>query len=136
MFVSEVSNLASAVAELMGEEDGVDAGVPRGTRDEWREFFADGVFSVLFGAFVDLASGASSAASSPAALDALGAALARIPDEQLFDHQLPAKFLVEDVDCDANFPEKLLFLLNHLCPLVAAAEAPAVQRTAFRLLLR
>ena len=68
-----------------------------------------------------------------------------IPDGPLFTHQLKPKFLVEDVDCDANFPEPLLFLLNHLGPLVVEAACDneakvrrgrAAQVAAYKLLYR
>ena len=68
-----------------------------------------------------------------------------IPDGPLFSHQLKPKFLVEDVDCDANFSEPLLFLLNHLGPLVVDAACDhrakerrgrAAQVAAYRLLYR
>jgi hypothetical protein len=48
---------------------------------------------------------------------------------------LPAKFLADDVDCDATFPDKLLFLLNHLAPMLASDQR-AIQLTAFHLLFR
>ena len=132
MFTREVSLLAGAVASILEKKD---SSVPQSTTDEWKEFFAQGIFSVLLRRFVEVASGIDQEESSSVA-SALGQALDHIPEEQLLDHELEPKFLVEDVDCDANFPEKLLFLLNHLCPLVGTASAEAVQETAFKLLLR
>ncbi len=131
LFLAEVCHLARTVAELLRHPS---VSGDAEACDTWNDYFTETVFSVLLCCFVDVAAAASSV--SPACIRSLGEALQYIPDQQLFSHQLPAKFLVEDVDCDANFPEKLLFLLNHLCPLVAAAEVTHVQETAFRLLLR
>ena len=58
-----------------------------------------------------------------------------IPDDQLFQHSLEPKFLVQDVDCDGSFPDNLLFLMNHLAPLVTCQQR-AIQMTATNLLMR
>lgn len=130
-----MAELAAAVAGRMSADDGNAA--PEDVRTEWEEFFAEGVFSVLLTAFAGLAAGEGEASDQALehAASGLAAALPLVPDRQLFEHQLPAKFLVEDVDCDANFPESLLFLLNHLCPLVNS-QLPPVRVTAFSLLQR
>ena len=45
------------------------------------------------------------------------------------------RFLVEDLDSDGNFPDNLLFLLNHLTPLISS-EHHSLQTTSFVLLSR
>ena len=133
-------DLASKVAEILSSGDARNA--PENVREEWSEFFAEGIFSVLLSAFVRLSASAKSgepASSSPsspallAVLRALGPALLHIPDKQLFEHQLEAKYFADDVD--SSLPEPFLFLMNHLCPLLTSVDRP-VKATAFHLLSR
>ncbi len=132
MFISSVSDLTSSAVNLIATSR-----CPASTVSEWAEFFASGIYSVLFAAYVNLAyADDSDYEHRMTTCSNLGLALLQMPDEQLFEHSLPPKFNVDDVDCDANFPEKLLFLLNHLCPLISAADAPKLQSSAFSLLLR
>ena len=51
-------------------------------------------------------------------LSALGAALAFIPDKELFGHRLEPKYFA-DTDVESSLPENVLFLLNHLSPILA-----------------
>jgi len=66
-------------------------------------------------------------------LVACGDALRLAPAARMASqHRLPAKFFAEDVDAaSAGADEKLLFLLNHLCPIVAAPEEDIAARRAW-----
>ena len=145
--------------------------------EEWQNFFADGIYSVLLNTFVSLASrlkphmvlqlemkGKSKITKqAPKSivnanlenklhvessndilvsqlLNSLGSALRAIPDEQLFEsHDLPAKFNTQDIiTCSPEqlaLPDKIVFLLNHLFPLLPCKER-SVQTTTFHLLNR
>ena len=145
--------------------------------EEWQNFFADGIYSVLLNTFVKLASRLKShmvlqleikgktkiTKQAPKSivnaylenklhvesstdilvsqlLNSLGSALRMIPDEQLFEsHDLPAKFNTQDViTCSPEqlaLPDKIVFLLNHLFPLLPCKER-SVQTTTFHLLNR
>ncbi len=65
-----------------------------------------------------------------------GDALRLIPMDQLIQHSLPARFLASDVDAtEPSLPDNLVFLLNHVAPLLEA-KSRSVQSTAFHLLQR
>jgi hypothetical protein len=131
VFSREVINLSAAVSEILAFSE-ADSVVPANVKEEWEEFFSEGIFSALINTFVRMSSRSSSstAASAPApeeeaysrlsVLRSLGPALRFIPDKQLFEHRLEPKYFADDVD--SVLPEKLLFLVNHLCPMVAAEE--------------
>ena len=139
--------------------------------EEWQNFFADGIYSVILNTFVCMASTFQDNMKSKAGkrfedksvehndegrnmdiintstsmlnvqlLSALGSTLRTVPDEQLIEsHGLPAKFNTQDVmTCTPEqlaLPDKIVFLLNHLCPLLSSTER-AIQTTAFYLLSR
>ena len=53
-------------------------------------------------------------------LGALGSALAFIPDKDLFAHSLQPKYFADtDAEGSGGLPDNVLFLLNHLCPMLA-----------------
>ena len=71
----------------------------------------------------------------------MGQSLRLIPAEQLLSHKLPAKYIADDLDSaeTTTFPENLVFMLNHLVPMLSCGrgtffERRSVQLTAFRLL--
>ena len=70
-------------------------------------------------------------------LSALGSALHFIPDKELFGHRLEPKYFA-DTDVESSLPENILFLLNHLCPILAP-DSPGgvtVKTAVFKLLDR
>ena len=70
-------------------------------------------------------------------LSALGSALHFIPDKELFGHRLEPKYFA-DTDVESSLPENILFLLNHLCPMLAP-DSPGgvtVKTAVFKLLDR
>jgi hypothetical protein len=123
VFSREVINLSAAVSEILAFSE-ADSVVPANVKEEWEEFFSEGIFSALINTFVRMSSRSSSstAASAPAPEEEASSrpALRFIPDKQLFEHRLEPKYFADDVD--SVLPEKLLFLVNHLCPMVAAEE--------------
>jgi hypothetical protein len=58
-----------------------------------------------------------------------------MPPEQLQSHKLPAKYVTDDLDSSetSSFPENLVFILNHLVPMLSC-ERRSVQTTAYKLL--
>ena len=70
-------------------------------------------------------------------LSALGSALTFIPDKELFGHRLEPKYFA-DTDVESGLPENILFLLNHLCPMLAPDKigGATVKMAAFSLLDR
>ncbi len=99
--------------------------------EEWREFFSEGVYSVLLPAFMTSTSRHQLNSSRPELHFLVGGlcpALEFCPDEQLLaDDDVGAK----------NFPEDLFSLLNHLGPLLATETGGGeVQWTAYSLLSR
>ena len=127
--------------------------------EEWKNFFADGIYSIILNVFVTMASNFQANATSKhekksseklnvyrktndilisQLLIAFGSTLRTIPDEQLTEsHGLPAKFNTQDViTCSPEqlaLPDNIVFLLNHLCPLLFCSER-SIQTTAFHLL--
>lgn len=108
--------------------------------EEWEEFFAAPIYTTLLGLFVDLTIDRVEQPEADHVLEnllcSLGNALRCVPLQQLLDHNLPAKFLASDVDAaEAQLPDNLVFLLNHLAPMVQSRARP-VQTTSYHLLKR
>ena len=64
-----------------------------------------------------------------------------MPPQQLQTHKLPAKYIADDLDSSetTNFPENLVFILNHLVPMLSCDrgsffERRSIQTTAYKLL--
>lgn len=64
-----------------------------------------------------------------------------MPSQQLQTHKLPAKYIADDLDSSetTNFPENLVFILNHLVPMLSCDrgsfyERRSIQTTAYKLL--
>ena len=51
VFGREVARLAARVAAVLGSSDS-SCTVPENVREEWTEFFSEGIFSILLGSFV------------------------------------------------------------------------------------
>ena len=128
--------------------------------EEWGDFFAAGIYATVLNAFVSVAThfqleydnaGEENQNATDLAthfkqllkvqlLRGLGSVLRNIPDNQLFEtHQLPAKYNTDDIcTCSADelaMPDKIVFLLNHLSPLLISPER-AIKFTALHLLQR
>jgi len=122
--------------------------------EEWQNFFAEGIYSVILNTFVAMATHYQNDSKSRGRksmdtnskimisqlLVAFGQTLKTIPDEQLIEtHTLPAKFNTQDViTCSPDqlaLPDKIVFLLNHLSPLLTSSER-SIQLTSFHLLNR
>ncbi|XP_014677566.1 PREDICTED: E3 ubiquitin-protein ligase listerin-like [Priapulus caudatus] len=137
---SEVATRVGGVAsEVATQVDGVASEVatpvcdlPADLAVEWREFFAEGVFTLLLPAFLNLAESSSGGASVVVALtlQAMSRAAAATPGELVLRHALPPRLLADD---DSGLHDDMQTLLNHCCPLLASPHT-CVQRAAFRLL--
>ena len=71
----------------------------------------------------------------------LGDSLRLMPAEQFQAHKLPAKYVADDLDSSetTTFPENLVFILNHLVPMLSCdrgsyLERRSVSTTAYKLL--
>ena len=71
----------------------------------------------------------------------LGDSLRLMPAEQLQAHKLPAKYIADDLDSSETtiFPENLVFILNHLVPMLSCdrgsfLERRSISSTAYKLL--
>ena len=111
--------------------------------DEWNEFFLDSIFQVVFTLCVRLAKSVATESSQQDVVSlkltetmvaSLCDLLTTVPDQKLLDHTLPALFRAEDVDASV-LPDQIVFLLNHLSPLLSSSN-PVVSRTGFLLLLK
>ena len=140
IFGLSVVSLTESLCQFFGMhnhqtgESAATPGIPESVMTEWSEFFVPSLFPTLLPAFVKLA-GNSNRMNAPL-LHALSRVLSEyIPAELLLEHELDPKFLVEDLDCDGRFEDKVLFLLNHLTPMLLSAGRD-VQRAAQKLLRR
>jgi len=112
--------------------------------EEWDEFFVDGIFGGVLARTLQLCTDVKSEPSldtyvaermrGPSLLTSLGRMVKLIPDHLLTDHALQAKFHPEDVDASV-LPDKVVFLLNHFCPLMTSTSQQA-SSIAFNLLVR
>lgn len=135
LFGHKAAACAGAIAKVIAEAGGHSDLLPPNILEEWLEFFAEGIFSVILSTFVTVSKDTSSFGTSDLMVKSLGQALIHIPDEQLFEHSLEANLVVADVDFRSIYPDKLVFLLNHLAPLIVS-ENRAAQITAYHLLNR
>ena len=88
-----------SVANLLNQTEngaGSRSNIPENIFEEWKEFFASGIFSVVLNSFVKLSSKgfhnrethSQQANLERALLNSLGTAVINIPDDQLFEHSL------------------------------------------------
>eukprot|EP00094_Tigriopus_californicus_P008308 TCALIF_08004-PA protein Name:"Similar to ltn1 E3 ubiquitin-protein ligase listerin (Xenopus tropicalis)" AED:0.24 eAED:0.24 QI:0/1/0.71/1/1/1/7/0/933 len=134
-FASDVVDLVAIVAEIFAHPGQSGLLVPDHSKEEWAHFFGEGIYSVVFAMFMQMTQDLSGKDRSQHLITRLSEALLQMPDEQLFGHHLEPLFLVDDVDSDGVFPDHLVFLLNHLSPLITSDIRP-LQVTSFHLLGR
>ena len=156
-----VSNWISCLSQNVNDKDSKKSPSTSEPKDqssdvieEWQNFFAEGIYSVILNTFVAMATYFQNHLKSrdgknmdkisktiiSQLLVAFGKAIKTIPEEQLIEaHGLPAKFNTQDViTCSPDqlaLPDNIVFLLNHLCPLLTSSER-SIQITAFHLLIR
>jgi len=86
-------------------------------REEWAEFFSEGVFSVLLPVFVTVSASPDPNSIASHLMSELGSALVHCPASLLLSVNLQPLFLVQDVD-SSQLPDSITFLYNHLGPLL------------------
>lgn len=100
---------------------------------EWRDFFVEGIYNLLFPLPVNITD-AFTEPDDPvfpmAVLQSVGVALTYMPVQQLKQNSLPPRFIA---DQKTNLPEPLQTLLNTLCPLLLFKARP-LQITVYHLL--
>ncbi|XP_072302199.1 E3 ubiquitin-protein ligase listerin [Eucyclogobius newberryi] len=111
----------------------VEKELPKELRNEWTDFFVDGVYNLL----LPLPTKITDAFPEPEeplfplqVFQSIGVALTFVPLKQLIDNSLPPRFIA---DQKTNLPENLQTLLNTLCPLLLFKARP-LQITAYYLL--
>jgi len=130
--------------------------------EEWNEFFVDGIFGGLLSRTLEICNSnlkpgtlddgmwmrpsgcgcgqmdvneyITTRLNGTSLLRSMGPLLKLLPDQHLIEHSLPAKFHPEDVDATV-LPDKVVFLLNHLCPLIVT-HSPQNGAIAYTLLKR
>jgi len=123
-----VCKLAFAMGELLGpighhpalsppHGSSKDWTLPPKLREEWAEFFSEGVFSVLLPVFVTVSSSPDPNSIATLLMTELGSALVHCPAPLLLSIKLPPLFLVQDVD-SPQLPDSITFLYNHIGPLL------------------
>jgi len=84
-------------------------------KDEWEEFFAEGIFTVLVPLYIKVCSGKEELYSCTLLCTSLGEALVHTPLPLLLQSELPPLYLVQDVDA-VEIPDNITFILNHFGP--------------------
>eukprot|EP00092_Neocalanus_flemingeri_P024263 GFUD01026312.1.p1 GENE.GFUD01026312.1~~GFUD01026312.1.p1 ORF type:complete len:1657 (-),score=379.47 GFUD01026312.1:31-5001(-) len=123
-----VCRLAFTMGELLGPlghhpalapppQSSKDWTLPHKLREEWAEFFSEGVFSVLLPVFVTVSSSPDPNSISSYLMTELGSALVHCPAPLLLSVTLTPLFLVQDVD-SPQLPDSITFLYNHIGPLL------------------
>ena len=115
MITSSVLHLAGTFGRLMSTCD-ADSPLPSKLKQEWEEFFSEGVYSVLLPMFVSFAGRSKSKSCNRE----LSFALLHCPASQVMSIDLPPLHLSEDVDVAASLPDNVVFLYNHLTPLLTS----------------
>ncbi|KAE8621680.1 hypothetical protein XENTR_v10004921 [Xenopus tropicalis] len=106
--------------------------LPANLMSEWKEFFSEGIYSLMLPMLVRIAEEykASETSHMSHVLKSLGRTLGYISKEQLLNHKLPAKFVAGQ---KTNLTDSLQSLLNTLAPLLLYRER-SVQITVYHLL--
>jgi len=123
-----VCKLAFAMGELLGPvghhpalspppDSTKDWTLPPKLREEWAEFFSEGVFSVLLPVFVTVSSSPDPNNISTYLMKELGSALVHCPAPFLLSVKLNPLYLVQDVD-SPQLPDDITYLYNHIGPLL------------------
>ena len=105
--------------------------LPDKLREEWSEFFCEGVQHALVPLFLAVAADQSGRAGW--LVEPLAAAVLHCPSHLLATAPVPALHLARDLDTPAPLPPALTALHNHIGPLLLST-APAAQLTAAHLL--
>jgi hypothetical protein len=92
--------------------------LPPKLREEWTDFFSEGVFSALLRVFVTLSDSPDPALLRHSLQEELGAALVHCPAPLLLSTSLPALHMPQDVDLPHALPSSLTYLFNHVAPLL------------------
>jgi len=125
-----VSKLAFAMGDLLGPVGHHPAlspppgsnkewTLPPKLREEWAEFFSEGVFSVLLPVFVTISSSDKNNISTYLMRE-LGSALVHCPVPLLLSVKLNPLYLVQDVD-SPQLPDGITYLYNHIGPLLMSS---------------
>jgi len=91
-----------------------EAKLPPNLREEWKEFFCQGVFNVLVPVFLNISSSPSSHISGFLS-SSIGGAVSHCPPSILLSTPLPPLYLVQDMD-SPPLPDNITFIFNHFCP--------------------
>ncbi|XP_064208679.1 E3 ubiquitin-protein ligase listerin isoform X1 [Anguilla rostrata] len=134
LFVSQNCGLIVTLSEFFSAPPaGVADQLPPNLRNEWEEFFVEGMHSLLLPLLVKITEEyrePDDALFPQAVLGAVGEALQWVPVQLLTQNKLPPKFVAGQ---KTNLPEPLQTLLNTLTPLLLFKARP-VQLTAFHVL--
>merc|ERR1719348_547675 len=125
-----VCKLAAAMGELLGPighhpalspppEDIKDFTLPPKLREEWAEFFSEGVYSALLPLFVSISS-SDKRNISPYLIAEVGSTLVHCTVPLLLSIKLDPLYLVQDVD-SAQLPDNITYLYNHIGPLLMSS---------------
>jgi len=130
MFGVTVSRLVSNVAALLGPKGHHPSlSAPQASaqpdpspslRDEWTEFFAEGIFTVLVPLYIKACAGKERLYSCNILSSALGQAIVHCPLQLLLQCELPPLYLVQDVD-SSSMPDNITFIFNHFGPLLVSS---------------
>uniref|UniRef100_A0A8C5DG75 E3 ubiquitin-protein ligase listerin n=1 Tax=Gouania willdenowi TaxID=441366 RepID=A0A8C5DG75_GOUWI len=109
--------------------------LPKDLAGEWRDFFVEGIYSLLLRLPVNITGDYTFPESDEpvfplVALEALGSALTYIPLQQLTHNSLSARFIA---DQKTNLPLPLQTLMNTFCPLLPFKARP-LQITIYHML--
>ena len=118
LVAAAVCGLAAILGSLMTAAGAAPA-LPPKLRQEWEEFFAEGVYSALVPVFISVTR-AAAPAHSRAVTRQLAAAVSPCPGAQLLGVRVSPLHLARDVDLAAPLPDSLTFLYNHVAPLLLA----------------
>ncbi|XP_042355123.1 E3 ubiquitin-protein ligase listerin [Plectropomus leopardus] len=107
--------------------------LPSELTGEWRDFFVEGIYNLLFPLPVHITD-AFTEPDDPvfpmAVLQSVGVALTYVPVQQLQQNSLPPRFIADQM---TNLPEPIQTLLNTFCPLLLFKARP-LQITIYHLL--
>uniref|UniRef100_A0A8D0GZQ3 E3 ubiquitin-protein ligase listerin n=1 Tax=Sphenodon punctatus TaxID=8508 RepID=A0A8D0GZQ3_SPHPU len=136
IFACVSCDLASALsAYFQAAATEVTENLPVNLQSEWKEFFSEGIHSLLLPLLVKItgeSKDASETSFQNSVLKSLGDVLTYISKDQLLNHKLPAKFVAGQ---KTNLPDKLQTLLNTLSPLLLFKARP-VQITVYHMLYK
>ncbi|XP_030060139.1 E3 ubiquitin-protein ligase listerin [Microcaecilia unicolor] len=125
LFACESFNLASALNVYFQDiAPSTIEKLPRNLLSEWKEFFSEGINSLLLPLLVKIAGESkdpSSNLSNATVLKFVSDAVTYISKDQLLNHMLPPKFVANQ---KTNLPDKLQTLLNTFAPFLLYRSRP------------